>query len=228
MIITFREFVLSESLNMSRVREHTKQREVGILSAHRAEPDHHPDWERIKNLPEKHRTHEIHRINNEATDNLEKDIKSHGFGYKKVNGRYIENFGDKDKEQQPVDEKSFMVFGKKKGDDSGELKDFLTKHGEKYHQESVAHKAHNQKRARLIGTKPDGVWPKYGKREEIGNFYPNRIGMFHTILHGGSQGKPETQSKKVIIQKGTGKQLHRLAPSKKVFTFNRKVNTRPA
>lgn len=228
-MLTFCQFVQEavdlQELNMARVHSHVNGRDIGFITAHRAEPEHHPDWDRIKNLHPEQKANEIRRINHEANHKLEADIQKHGFGYTKVNGRYVENFGDKDKEK-PTDEHSFMVFGKKKGHDGGELKDFLKKHGEKYHQDSVAHKAHGENTARLIGTSHT-AWPGHGKEESLGHFHPNRISMFHSVLHGGTN--QEKQSAKTIRQKDTGKELHRgLPPSKKVFTFGKKGTTTPA
>lgn len=152
--------VINES-SVGRVYQHTKDRNIGMITAHRAE-----------------NTAEENKKNNQE---LEHHIKKAGYGFVKVKGRYVENHGTP--EAKNVDEHSYLVMGKK-GDDKGELKKFLTKHGEKHGQDSILHKSAGEETAKLHGTK-EGGWPGKGKTHDVGHFHPNRAGEFHTAMKGG-------------------------------------------
>ncbi len=149
------------SRSLSRIYSHSQGRNVGILTAHRGE-----------NSPQENKSR------NEA---LKKDIKAHGYGYVHVRGRYVENKGEPN--EKHVEEHSFMLIGHK-GDDKGKLKGFLSKHGEKYGQDSVLYKPHNARNAHLIGTR-DGGWMKKGETMDVGEFHPNKIGDYHSALKKG-------------------------------------------
>lgn len=155
---TYKEILVESSL--SRIHQHTQDRNIGMITAHRGE-----------NTPEQ---------NKAANRELENNIKAAGHGYVKVKGRYLENHGTA--QERPVDENSFLVIGKK-GDDSGELKNFLLKHGEKHGQDSILHKGHDEPTAKLHGTK-EGGWPGKGEEQDVGEFHPNRAGEFHTAMKG--------------------------------------------
>lgn len=155
---TYKE-ILNES-NLARVNQHIQDRNVGMITAHRGDSS-----------PEENK-----RNNKE----LEKSIRSAGHGFVRVKGRYVENYGKPD--ARNVDEKSYLVIGKK-GDDQGALKDFLVKHGQKYNQDSILHKAHNEETAKLHGTS-EGGWPGAGNVEDVGKFHPGRAGEFHSVLRG--------------------------------------------
>lgn len=155
---SFKNFLNEASLG--RVHQHTQGRNIGMITAHRNE----------------HTAQE----NKERNKNLEHDIRKHGYGFVKVKGRYIENHGTP--QAKPVDEHSYLVVGKK-GHDNGALKGFLKKHGEKYGQDSVLHKAHNESDAKLHGTR-EGGWPGKGKSESVGKWHPNRAGEFHSVMKG--------------------------------------------
>jgi len=150
---------LNES-SLSRVFTHTQGRNIGMMTAHRGE----------------HTAEENKQRNHE----LEGDIRKHGFGFTHVKGRYIENHGTP--QARAVDEHSYLIHGKK-GDDKGELKNFLTKHGEKYGQDSVLHKAHDSEHAHLIGTR-EGGFPGKGNTHDVGQWHPNRTGEFHSVMTG--------------------------------------------
>lgn len=149
--------------SLGRVYQHTKDRNIGMITAHRAE-----------NTSEENR---------KRNDELEHHIRKAGYGFVKVKGRYIENHGTP--HAKTVDEHSFLVVGKK-GDDKGELKHFLKKHGEKYGQDSVLHKSHDEETAKLHGTR-EGGWPGKGETHDVGTFHPSRAGEFHTAMKGGKK-----------------------------------------
>lgn len=156
---SFQNFILNER-SLNRVIDHTHGRNIGMITAHRGE----------------HTAEENHKRNKE----LEHDIRKAGHGFIHVKGRYVENHGTP--QAKHVDEHSYMVIGKK-GDDGGHLKSFLKKHGEKYGQDSVLHKGHDEEHATLHGTK-EGGWPGHGKTHNVGKFHPNRAGEFHSVMRG--------------------------------------------
>ena len=151
--------VFNES-SLSRVFAHTQNRNLGMMTAHRA-----------GFTPEE---------NVQRNRQLEHDIRNHGFGFTHVKGRYIENHGTP--EARPVDEHSYLIHGKT-GNDNGALKHFLMKHGEKYNQDSVLHKPHDSENAHLIGTS-HGVFPGKGVEHPLGKWHPNRTGEFHSVMTG--------------------------------------------
>lgn len=154
--------ILNEA-SLSRVMQHTKERNIGMITAFRSE---NTKQENLK-----------------LNKNLEADIRKAGFGVIRVKGRYIENFGTED--ATPVDENSYLVVGDK-GDDSGKLLSFLQKLGKKYKQDSILHKGTQDEKAVLHGTK-EGGWPGLGKTHETGTWHPDRAGEFHTLMRGGKK-----------------------------------------
>lgn len=146
------------SRSLARVHQHVHGREIGIISAHRGE----------------HSAEE----NNHAHAALGDDIKKAGYGHIPIKGHYIENHGTE--HARKVSEKSYMVIG---GHKNSGLHKFLTKHGEKYKQDSILHKPHDSTKASLHGTK-EGSWPGKGEKHEVGEFHPNRTGEFHSGMKG--------------------------------------------
>lgn len=177
MVQSFTEFLNESSL--SRVLAHTQGRNIGIITAHRG------------NLPASE--------NNKRNASLKADIRKHGLGFIKVKGTYIENKGEPT--EKHVAEHSFLVVGKK-GEDNGHLHGFLKKHGEKYEQDSVLHKAHNSDEAHLVGTKKTGTWPKYGEHESVGKFHPNKISDYKTLMkHSGRSFSFSEQNEIEVLDK---------------------------
>jgi hypothetical protein len=155
---TYQEFINESSL--SRVHAHTEGRNIGMITAHRGE--------------------NTAAENKAKNKELEGHIRKAGHGFVKVKGRYIENHGTD--HAKAVDEHSYLVIGKK-GDDKGELKGFLKKHGASYHQDSILHKAHNEDHAKLHGTK-EGGWPGKDVEHDVGKWHANKAGEFHTKMRG--------------------------------------------
>jgi hypothetical protein len=102
-----------------------------------------------------------------------------GYGYVHVRGRTIENPGTS--QAVPVDEPSFLVVGKE-GADGGHLLNSLKKLGQKYNQDSILHKAHDQKNAFLHKLKI--VNPNEEPVADLGDWHPNRASEFMTMLKG--------------------------------------------
>jgi hypothetical protein len=159
------KLVLNES-SLARIHEHTQNRHIGIFSAQRGE----------------HSAQE----NERADAALRDDARKHGLGFVRMHGAYTEDKGGPNERQ--VHERSIMVFGHKEGDDNGHLKGFLLKHGQKYKQDSVLYKPHNEKNAHLIGTK-EGAWPGKGEKHDLGPWHPNRTPEFHSVLRHPKSGK---------------------------------------
>jgi hypothetical protein len=159
-LIEIAEQVLLES-NLSRLLSHTQNRGVGVISSNRGE---YPAQE-----------------NQERHEQLKSDVRAAGFGYVPVQGKYVENYGTE--HENPVSEKALIVIGKE-GDDEGHLKTFLKHHGEKYGQDSVLHKPHDSENAVLIGTNQSD-FPGYGNEHSVGQFRPNRVREFHSMLKNG-------------------------------------------
>ena len=155
---TFKTIINETSL--SRVQNHTQNRNIGMITAHRGE-----------------NTSSENKRNNKE---LEHHIRKAGYGLVHVKGRYVENHGTP--HAKNVDEHSYLVIGKK-GDDNGHLLHHLKKWGEKYNQDSILHKAHNDKHAYLHGTN-NSDFPGKGKQHDVGEFHANRSGEFHTALKG--------------------------------------------
>lgn len=146
--------------SLSRVYHHTQHRNMGIITAHRRSLT--PQENAARNA-------ELHD-----------EIRKH-FGLIHIHGSYIENKGTP--EESHVKEHSFLVVGADH-DDSGHLKGFLRKHGEKYGQDSVLYKAHDSTHAHLIGTKKEAVDPAYHEHKDIGTWHPNRMGDYQSELKG--------------------------------------------
>jgi hypothetical protein len=158
MTLQFKKFLQEASL--SRVHSHVQDRNIGMITAHRGE--------------------NTAKENDALNKELEQSIRSAGYGFIKVKGRYIENHGTAN--AKAVDENSYLIVGKK-GDDNGELLGFLKKHGKKYKQDSVLHKSASEDSAKLYGTR-EGGWPGIGKVHDVGKFHANRAGEFHTAMRG--------------------------------------------
>jgi hypothetical protein len=211
------EVVQLDEISMSRLHAHTQGRNIGMITAWRSEHPDHPDWDKVKDLhkddPKKKSW--LLKVNKARNKELEGSIKDyvkthpkHKVGYTKVRGRYVEKHGTP--EAKDVDEHSFLIMGKK-GNDKNGLKHFLEKHGKKYDQDSILHKAHNSNDAHLIGTN-HSKFPGYEQHANVGEFHPNRTPEFHSVLHGGgiNSGK---QGLKTIRQKGTGVMTTRTGPA---------------
>lgn len=155
----FKSYLINE-INLSRLYQHTQNATIGIISAERAEADK--------------------TTNNNNTAKLERLIRSAGFGYVRIKGNFIENYGTP--EARKVSENSFLVISSK--DDNGKLKGFLKKTAATIShppQDSVLYKDANEK-AILIGTSPTNSYPSVGKELTIGDWKPNKLGQFYSSM----------------------------------------------
>jgi hypothetical protein len=156
MVLSFNEIQLHE-LNLGRIYQHSKDSNIGMITAFRGEFDLDTNEKRNRELMAA--------------------IRSNGFGFVPVTGFYVENPGLDD--EQKVQEKSFLVISNKK--DGGKLKHFLFRMGVKFNQDSVLYKDSSDDKAILMGT-ASGRWP--GKNVEVvaGKFAAQKIGQFYTRM----------------------------------------------
>ena len=144
--------------SIGRVYSHTKNRNVGIITAHRG------DYTSDEKLA--------------ANRNLEADIRQSGLGFIHVKGRYIEGKGTP-KERIVDAEHSYLVTSDK--NDGGKLKGFLKSNGAKYKQDSVLWKPHDRKNASFLYTSKVAD-RNPGDEENVGPFHPMRVGEYHSRL----------------------------------------------
>ena len=157
-MFTFKEQLLHES-SLSRIYQHSKESNIGIITAYRGD-------------------YSISQ-NESRNSNLMSDIRSAGMGYVSVTGHYIENKGSP--EEKKVVEKSFIVISS--ANDSGKLKNFLKRTGAKYNQDSVLYKDSANEQAVLIGTAA-GRWPGLDTEVEVGTWHANKIDSYYTQMKG--------------------------------------------
>lgn len=168
----FKNYVLNE-INLGRLWQHTENKTIGIISAER---------DRSKNVGSPlYLEPKANKANNKAnTAKLERAIRAAGFGYVRLKGHYIEDYGTE--KAKKVTENSFLVISDK--DDNGKLKGFLKKMGRTISapspQDSVLYKEAGKK-AILIGTSRD-AFPGLNREYVLGDWRPNRIGEFYTQM----------------------------------------------
>lgn len=119
--------------------------------------------------------------NNKRNKKLESDLRSAGYGYSKMKGAYVEDYGTDD--AKDVSEASFFVIGN--SPDDKEMKDVIVKLGKKYEQDSVFFKPVGKDNGMLIGTN-NSDFPGMGKEIDVGKWKPNKAGEFYSKMKGRS------------------------------------------
>ena len=153
-------------ISLSRVASHVKDRPFALLTAFRFKDK---------------QTGELISLQTNRSNNakLENDIRSAGFGFVKMLGRYEEDYGDK---KVKVTEDSFMVIGRDSSPAQvGAVKGFAKRMGQKFGQDCVLFKDPNRNDAVLIGTRAD-AWPGMNVVAPVGNFSPMRLNGIYTEL----------------------------------------------
>jgi hypothetical protein len=153
-------------ISLSRVASHIKDRPFALLTAFRFKDK---------------QTGELISLQTNRSNNakLENDIRSAGFGFVKMLGRYEEDYGDK---KVKVTEESFMVIGRDNSPAQvGAVKGFAKRMGQKFGQDCVLFKDPNRKDAVLIGTRAD-AWPGMNVVAPIGEFSPMKLDGIYTQL----------------------------------------------
>lgn len=161
MVLNFNQHMINEAAikSLSRVWQHTKNSNIGIITAFRGE---------LKLEDNRKRNKQLSAL-----------IRQNGFGYFTVIGFYTENLGSE--EEEKVQEESFVVISS--ANDAGKLKNFLMKMGEKYNQDSILYKAASEDDAILIGT-AGGRWPGKGSIVKAGKWSPQKMGTYYTKMKG--------------------------------------------
>ena len=158
--------VLFES-SLSRMTEYALNRNMAIITAHRAEYSQSE--------------------NNERNKNLERDIRERGYGFVKGTGRYKESAGTPD--ERWVNENVFILGGHKHEDD-GKLLSDVKELGKKYNQDSILHKPHDSPQATVHYLKDFGD-TRDGDAFLVGQFSADKIPEYHTtILKGSHKRRP--------------------------------------
>lgn len=153
-------------ISLSRVASHIKDRPFTLLTAFRFKDKQTGEPISLQ----------TNRSNNAK---LENDIRSAGFGFVKMLGRYEEDYGDK---KVKVTEESFMVIGRDNSPAQvGAVKGFAKRMGQKFGQDCVLFKDPNRKDAVLIGTRAD-AWPGMNVVAPIGEFSPMKLDGIYTQL----------------------------------------------
>jgi len=163
--------------SLGRIYKHSKERNIGALTAFRGE----------YSLKE----------NRERNEELKAMIRKAGYGFIKVKGRYIENEGT-DKEKV-VDEESFIVIGDKTDDGNKQLDSFLKGAAKKFKQDSVLLKKHDSEEAFLVFYHG----PAKGTAFSVGRWRPTNIGPYFSTLKKGKSFEfmSEADKEAVIKQK---------------------------
>lgn len=158
---SFKQKLLHEASirSLSRIWQHTTESNIGIMTAFRGEFDAAQNEKRNRELMS--------------------EIRAVGLGYTQVSGYYIENLGQED--EQKVQEKSFFITST--ANDGGKLKNFLTRMGVKFNQDSVFYKSASSPSGILIGT-ASGRYPGLGTEVEVGKFSPQKVGQYYTRMKG--------------------------------------------
>ena len=159
---------LDES-SLARIHSHLQDRNLGIVSAERGKYADQPG------------------VNRNRGKDLERDIRSHGLGFVRLKGNYIEGHGTP--QARKVSERSYLVVGHR-GEDNGHMLGFLRKVGGKYNQDSVVHVHAGSGEARLVGTQDKDeeghavTFPGKGKTHVLGKWHPQKVGEFYSSMKG--------------------------------------------
>lgn len=173
----YRNKLLCEA-SLGRILQHTKNANLGIISAERGMYSKKENFKRSKEL--------------------EKLIKQAGFGYIHLKGFWVENSGTDN--EKHISEKSYMIIAKK--DKKDLLKEKLKLWGSEdyFRQEAVVFKPYDSEEFLLIGTsdtvlvndngeeKEVKSFISKGEEENIGKFRPNQISDLYLKV----KGKPFT------------------------------------
>ena len=110
---------------------------------------------------------------------LENDIRTLGYGYNTMVGRYVENYGTDSASN--VDEVSLLVVGNVDEDDKFAKE--MSNLGSKYDQDSILLKKGNEENANLIGTN-HANFPGFGNSVSVGKWSPSKVGEFYSKMKG--------------------------------------------
>ena len=155
------KFVLNES-SLSRLHRHISAHETAIITAFRNDPTDASDCTGNATAPSDEQN--AYEMNKERNRQLKAALLRKGYGVTRVDGSYIEDFGDIDK-QKEVSEESFFVVNLKNSSDFNLV---ISKLGQMFCQDSVLMIPKGGTAAYLLGT--NNSWPGLGKQEPVGEF----------------------------------------------------------
>ena len=120
------------------------------------------------------------RDNMARNKKLEASIRAAGYGFFRMEGHYIEDYGTSD--AQDVIEQSFFVIGDA-GDmeDPTNFKEFLKWEGKRFDQDSIFYYDIEIEQGVLIGTNHTG-YPGWNKVEKLGKWHPSKVGEFYSKM----------------------------------------------
>ena len=103
------KFVINES-SLSRLHKHISEHDTAVVTAFRNDPTDANDCSGEASAPSEEQ--DALKINKERNRELKATLLRKGYGVTRVDGSYIEDFGDVDK-QKEVSEESFFVVNLK-------------------------------------------------------------------------------------------------------------------
>jgi hypothetical protein len=155
------KFVLNES-SLSRLHKHISEHDTAIITAFRNDPIDASDCAGNATAPSDEQ--DALQINKERNRELKAALLRKGYGVTRVDGSYIEDFGDVDK-QKEVSEESFFVVNLK---DAADFNSTVAELGKMFCQDSVLIIPQGGDDAYLLGT--NNSWPGLGVKEPVGGF----------------------------------------------------------
>ena len=155
------KFVLNES-SLSRLHKHISEHDTAIITAFRNDPADASDCSGEASVPSDEQ--DALQINKERNRELKAALLRKGYGVTRVDGSYIEDFGDVDK-QKEVSEESFFVVNLK---DAADFNSTVAELGKMFCQDSVLIIPQGGSDAYLLGT--NNSWPGLGVKEPVGGF----------------------------------------------------------
>jgi len=155
------KFVLNES-SLSRLHKHISEHDTAIITAFRNNPADASDCSGEASAPSDEQ--DALKINKERNRELKATLLRKGYGVTRVDGSYIEDFGDVDK-QKEVSEESFFVVNLK---DAADFNSTIAELGKMFCQDSVLLIPQGGSDAYLLGT--NNSWPGLGVKEPVGGF----------------------------------------------------------
>ena len=164
------QYLLSES-SLSRIYQHITEHDTALLTAFR------DDASDLSSCLEMAVDSEL--SNRERNRNLKATLLSLGYGVTAVDGSFIENYGNLDK-QVEVKEDSFFVVNL---NDSSDFTEAITSLGTKYCQDSVLIIPQGGDGAYLYGTN-NTDFPGIDSTIEVGDFFGGSEAEFMTRVRG--------------------------------------------
>ena len=166
---------LNES-GLSRVHQHIGAHDTAVITAFRNDPS--SDEGCVEPIPPGEQEESPLKANKARNRNLKAVLLKMGYGVRRVDGSYIENFDDADNRKE-VSEESFFVVNLK---DDPDFNNNIVKLGQKFCQDSVLLIPQGGDGAFLIGTNES--WPCLGEKDTVGRFEGGKEAEFMSRVKG--------------------------------------------